>query len=189
MRPLTTAVVALIALTGIWTTTTAVGDQNNATTEHKAPAPTCTFQFFKAFSEAVWRLDHWERGKPSEKALKALKRRLSCAPGPHRVAMRNLWRKRQRAYFAHRRAELWRTRVTPFYCAGTGRWWATDCTIPLHESGYGSGGGNLYGMLDAWALHGCTAFAPTAWDASKRAQDLCAHRHWEDYGRGGWPSY
>jgi hypothetical protein len=101
--------------------------------------------------------------------------------------MRLTWRRDKVAYYAHRRAMLFRERVTPFYCAG--RWWATECTIPLHESGYGAGGGNLYGMLDAWALHGCMSFAPTAWDAPKREQDICAHRHWADYGRGGWPSY
>lgn len=152
------------------------------------PIPaTCTAAAFKPFSAAVWRPKAWERGLPPAKVIQAQRRRLECAPGPHRAAMRRTWRRDKADYFAHRRTMLFRERVTPFFCAG--QWWATECTIPLHESGYGSGGGNLYGMLNAWALHGCTAFAPTAWDAPKRQQDICAHRHWVDYGRGGWPPY
>lgn len=153
----------------------------------KPPPARCTIDGFRPFSAAVWRPLAWRRGAPPEKVIAAQRDRLSCATPPHRAAMVRTWRLDQAAYYAERRRELWRVRVTPFFCAG--QWWATECTIPLHESGYGSGGGNLYGMLDAWALHGCTAFAPTAWDAPKRQQDICAHRHWVDYGRGGWPPY
>lgn len=149
----------------------------------------CTAAAFKPFSAAAWRPEAWKRGQPPTKVIQAQRRRLRCAPGPHRAAMQRTWRRDKAAFYMERRAMLFRERVTPFYCPGTGQWWATECTIPLHESGYGSGGGNLYGMLDAWALHGCTAFAPTAWDATKRQQDICAHRHWVDYGRGGWPPY
>jgi hypothetical protein len=147
----------------------------------------CTAAAFQPFSASVWALEGWERGQPPEKVIEAQRRRLGCAAPHHRAAMVRTWERDRSAYFAHRGVLLFRARVTPFLCAN--QWWATECTIPLHESGYGSGGGNLYGMLDAWALHGCTAFAPSAWDAPKREQDICAHRHWVDYGRGGWPPY
>jgi hypothetical protein len=146
----------------------------------------CTAAAFRPFAATVWSAS-WRRGAPAPAALRAERRRIQCAPPAHRAAMRRIWDRERAAYNDKRRAMLWRERVTPYYCGGT--WWATECTIPLHESGYGSGGGNLYGMLDAWALHGCTAFAPTAWEATKREQDICASRHWADYGRGGWPSY
>lgn len=156
----------------------------------KAPVPvTCTVQKFRPFSARVWNKDNWERGMPKKAVLETYRKRLGCAPLGHRKAIKKTWLENKVAYFDHRGEELFRVRITPYYCPETGEWWATECTIPLHESGYGSGGGNLYGMLDAWALHGCTVWGSTAWDASKRHQDICAHRHWATYGRGGWPSY
>lgn len=151
------------------------------------PEARCLTKAFRAWSADVWDPGLWERGKPPAKVIAAQRRRLACAPPGHLKAMSNIWRRDKAIYWERRHDELWREKVTPFFCSG--RWWATECEIPLHESGYGSGGGNLYGMLDAWALHGCTAFAPSAWDASKRQQDICASRHWRTYGRGGWPSY
>jgi hypothetical protein len=186
MKRIALAAVAVFALAGI--TATAASESTPKSTPQREPVPTrCQITPFRAFSAAVWRLEAWERGRPPERVLAAQRRRLSCAPPGHRAAMVQTWERDRSAYFAHRAEMLFRERVTPYFCVG--QWWATECTIPLHESGYGSGGGNLYGMLDAWALHGCTAFAPTAWDAPKRQQDICAHRHWVDYGRGGWPPY
>lgn len=185
------ATIAALALAG--TTANAVSESTSTPKSSAAPKPLpvrCTIDGFRPFSAAVWRPAAWNReprGRPPEKVIEAFLRRLGCAPGHHRAAMQRTWRRDKAAFYAERRRELWRERVTPFFCVG--QWWATECTIPLHESGYGAGGGNLYGMLDAWALHGCTAFAPSAWDATKREQDICAHRHWVDYGRGGWPAY
>lgn len=174
--------VALIAFLSIVSATTAE-DHN---THHATPLH-CKAPAFRLFSEKVWSPKHWERKSPSQVIIDAQHRRLQCAPKALRPVLKELWRAAKKAFYKHRAAQLFRVRITPFYCAGT--WWATECTIPEHESGYGSGGGNLYGMLDAWALHGCTVFAGSAWDATKREQDICAHRHWVDYGRGGWPSY
>jgi hypothetical protein len=153
---------------------------------HSLPA-SCTFQHFRPFAKKVWAVKHWDRKDPDQKAIDAFHRRLSCAPSGHRKAMKDYWAKEKTAFYAHRAKMLFRERITPYYCAGT--YWATECEIPLHESGYGSGGGNLYGLLDAWDVQGCQEFAETAWEATKRQQDICAHRHWDEYGRGGWPSY
>lgn len=158
-----------------------------STPAHKPTPVACTIAAFRPFSAAVWALGAWERGQPAQNVIEAIRRREACAPPHHRAAMVRTWERDRAAYFDRRAVLLFRARVTPFFCAG--QWWATECTIPLHESGYGAGGGNLYGLLNAWALHGCTAFAPSAWDAPKREQDICAHRHWVDYGRGGWPAY
>lgn len=159
-----------------------------ATAAHRDPvASRCTVQKLRPLAKEVWNTEHWKRGTPSEATLEAYHSRLECAPRAHKEAMKNVWQAEQKKYFLYRHGEEFRIKITPFYCNGD--WWATECDIPLHESGYGSGGGNLYGMLDAWYVHGCTAFAPSAWDASKYYQDICAHRHWMEYGRGGWPSY
>jgi len=188
MKRIALAATVALALACAFAPQIAVPQSQSKATLVPKPVPVrCTIDGFRPFSAAVWRPNAWRRGRPPEKVIEAFLRRLGCAPAHHRAAMQRTWRRDKAAFYAERRRELWRVRVTPFFCAG--QWWATECTIPLHESGYGTGGGNLYGLLDAWALHGCTAFAPSAWDAPKREQDICAHRHWVDYGRGGWPPY
>lgn len=182
-------VVPVLMVLAIILTSTALADRPNVDSKPKfEPVPiSCTVQGLRPFSEAVWDRDNWKRGMPSQSALNAYQRRLGCAPRAHKKAMKNKWRSDKKSYFKFRNQELFRVNVTPYRCGSTN--WATECTIPEHESGYGSGGTNLYGMKDAWAEHGCTVFAPTADTASKRDQDICAHRHWSEYGRSGWPSY
>lgn len=187
MRRAALAALATIALIGIPVANAQIESPKHFTrvsTPHQ-----CTAQSFKPWAERVWRLIRWERkgGEPKDVVIAAKRKRIKCAPPRHKKTMRKAWGKLKHAFYKHRKAEFFRVRITPFYCNGT--YWATECTVPLHESGYGSGGGNLYGMLDAWALHGCTEFAGSAWEASKRQQDICAHRHWQTYGRGGWPPY
>lgn len=178
---------SVIAMTGIaWGASGKVQKPSNQ--PHHKPVPaSCTVQALRPFSAQVWASSKWERGMPSKAVTEAYARRLGCAPPAHKRAMKKTWRRDKKAFVKYRSQELFRVNVTPYRCGNT--YWATECTIPEHESGYGSGGSNLYGMKDAWAEHGCTVFAPTADTASKRDQDICARRHWEEYGRGGWPSY
>lgn len=153
----------------------------------KGPSASCLFESFKPFSEKVWRLSKWEIKEPKPIVIEALHKRLGCAPPNHRKAMKAKWLKDKKHFYEFRGNELFRVRITPFSC--NGGWWATPCEIPLHESGYCTGGTNCYGMLDAWYLHGCTEFASSGFGAPMRAQHICAHRHYATYGRGGWPSY
>jgi len=103
--------------------------------------------------------------------------------------LRKRWRELQAAFFERRRTELWRRRVTPFYgCTSIGGcgWWALPVALVDCESGgnylfpYGA-----YSILDpAWRdWGGQTAHAG---EASKREQDLVAHRGWLLYGEGAW---
>jgi hypothetical protein len=110
---------------------------------------------------------------------------LACAGGPgHRAQLRRIWRRQQAGFFEHRRDELWRVRVTPFY--GGGRWWALPYLLVVCESGadysqtYGA-----YSILDpAWReWGGQTAHAG---EASKREQDRVAHVGWGLYGESAW---
>lgn len=142
----------------------------------------------RGFTKAVWSESLWKRGKPKASTVKAYRNKLKCAAGPgHRKAMKAYWRSEKKEFYRFRGRELFRVNITPFQCNGS--WWATPCEIPLHESGYCTGGTNCYGMLDAWYVHGCTEFAPSGFGAPMRAQHICAHRHYATYGRGGWPSY
>lgn len=105
MRPLTTAVVALL-LTGMWATTTAVGDTQKSSAQFKPPPPTCTYKAFKPFSKRVWRLDRWARGKPSHAAIAGQRRKLSCASAKQRKFMAEKWRQDKEAFYAHRGDKL-----------------------------------------------------------------------------------
>lgn len=140
---------------------------------------------FRDFSEQVWEPSRWKRSKPKHVTLVAYRRMLACAGGPgHRAQLRRIWRRQQAGFFEHRRDELWRVRVTPFY--GGGRWWALPYLLVVCESGadysqtYGA-----YSILDpAWReWGGQTAHAG---EASKREQDRVAHVGWGLYGESAW---
>lgn len=180
--------VALVVLCAFTITGMAWGSQDIQPPTHAKPPITCTFKKFHSFTGDVWSFSHWNRKAPKASIIDAYHHWLSCAFPGNRHIMKLLWHKDKKAFYKYRAQRLFRIRITPFKCGSAG-WWATPCDIPLHESGYGSGGGNLYGLLDAWSVNGCTQFAPSAWDATKRQQDICAHRHYVRYGRGGWPSY
>jgi hypothetical protein len=149
----------------------------------------CPVTQFRAFSAKVWRLDRWRREKPHQKALSAKAVWLECAGAGARRLMLAQWTEDQRAFYAHRRRELWRIRVTPFYgCTSLGGcgWWALPVGIVECESGgsyffpYGA-----YSILDtAWqAWGGQTA---RAGEAPKREQDRVAHVGWRLYGESPW---
>jgi hypothetical protein len=70
---------------------------------------TQTVQKFRPFASKVWALEKWERGKPKKgsPAIKAQRKRLKCARSVrHLRAMQRTWKKRQRAFFKHRREQL-----------------------------------------------------------------------------------
>jgi hypothetical protein len=141
------------------------------------------------FIEKVWDKSRWDRkpkGQPKPSTMQAWRAKLRCAAGPgHRRAAKHAWRRAQRAFYAHRRAELWRVRVTPFPGPG-GTWWSTPYPLVVCESGadYGKPYG-AYSILDpAWAdWGGRTAHAG---EASKKEQDRVAAVGWAMYGDGAW---
>lgn len=180
------AIIAALTLTLTGVAASQAGSIAPPPKQHVVPA-TCTFKEFKPFATKVWKLSKWERKEPKQAVIDAQRRRLDCAPPAHRKEMKEFWRDKKKEFYQHRAKQLFRVRITPFSCGGS--WWATPCEIPLHESGYCTGGSNCYGMLDAWYVHGCTEFAPSGFGAPMKAQHICAHRHYATYGRGGWPSY
>ena len=176
------ATIAAFALASTLAATAA--SEDNSTNHHTPPPLSCTVQAFRPFSAKVWDPAHWQRGKPKHSTVQAQRRRLACASPGHRIAMQQTWRRDQEAFYAHRRAELWRIRVTPFW--GGGNWWALPYPMVICESSanytqpYGA-----YSILDpAWQeWGGRTAHAG---EASEREQDLVAHRGWRIYGESAW---
>lgn len=157
-------------------------------THHRDPVPAhCKIGPFRAFSAAVWAVERWRRGNPPERVIAALERRISCAPPGHRRAMLRTWKRDRGAFFAHRKAMLWRERVTP-YRAPDGRYFALPWSIVYCESsgrGYITSG--YYGILvSTWEAFGGTAFAPVPGDAPKKAQDIVAHKLLMRYGLQPW---
>jgi hypothetical protein len=104
--------------------------------------------------------------------------------------MKHRWRTEQRAFYAHRRAQLWRVRVTPF--PGGGQFWAVPYYIVVCESGArGYVASGYYGILftaevPTWQTWGEPWFAPTPGEASKKEQDIVAHRLYVAYGLEPW---
>lgn len=143
-----------------------------------------TAQGFRQFTEAVWAPNRWRRGSPPQRIFRAQRKQLRCAGPERRRVMLRMWVRDRRRFYAHRRAELWRERVTPFY--GGGHWWALPYPMVVCESSaiytqpYGA-----YSILDpAWReWGGRTAHAG---EASPREQDLVAHHGWLIYGEGAW---
>lgn len=176
-----------VFITALMLAFTSVAFASQAGNQHHKTPGVCTFQKFRPFASKVWSPTRWRRKEVPTATFNAYRKRLACAPPEHRKAMKGFWAKEKAAFDVHRKQRLFRKNVDRFKCGDS--YWATPCTIPLHESGYGSGGSNLYGLKDAWDVQGCTEFAPIADVASKHDQDICAHRHYDEYGRGGWPAY
>lgn len=145
-----------------------------------------TAEAFRDFSADVWLLSKWERGRPLSKVIQHQRVAMRCIGVGDRRALRATWRQDQRAFFEHRRAELWRSRVTPY--RGGGRAWAVPFPIVVCESGVrGYVTSGYYGILiSTWAAFGGVAYAPTPGEAPKRAQDLIAHKLIRLYGLQPW---
>jgi hypothetical protein len=148
-------------------------------------------QQFEDFAKGVWPLPLWRRGGPKAKAIAAAHEKIACAQGTgKRGAFKQRWRDLKQAFYEHRSAMLWRLRVTPFY--GGGRWWAVPYYIVVCESGVrGYVPSGYYGILftaevPTWQTWGEPGFAPLPGRASKREQDIVAHRLWVAYGGEPW---
>jgi hypothetical protein len=112
---------------------------------------------------------------------------LACAGGSgHRKQLQRIWRRDQRAFFEHRRDELWRVRVTPY--PGGGRYWAIPWYIVNCESSGDYNAQNptssargAYQMLDSTYAAYCSAC-----DWSPRDQDVAAGRLYREQGASPW---
>lgn len=162
-----------------------------------------TAKQFRPFAAAVWRPSAWQRGKPPAKTIRAQRHKLACAAGPgHRRAMKRRWRAAKSAYYAHRRAMLFRERVTPFYgCTSIGGcgYFAIPASIVDCESGGRfndpSAPNGAYSLLSAslqgvatwetWRPRWAARYA-LPYQAPRKAQDIAAHRLWLAYGSQPW---
>lgn len=194
MKRTVTAVIAVALLAAMASATSA------------APAPRhCTAASFRPFSAAVWRPERWQRGNPPASTVQVAHEREGCAPAPHRRVMKLTWREDRRAYFARRRVELFRQRVTPFYCGAADvtfdpGFYAIPCPNVDAESG-GRGGPycNTYGVIGGtdepgassptWLIYGGTEFGGTACSATERGQSIVAHRVYRDVGTAAWSPF
>ena len=133
-----------------------------------------------AFVKKVWDPDRWERGQPKQSTLEAF-HSSSCRKA--------FWRRAQKRFYEHRREELWRARVTPFY--GGGQWWAIPFYVVVCESsvrGYITSG--YYGiLLSTWAYWAPSGFASTPGEAAKWEEDVVAHELWVAYGGEPWECF
>lgn len=153
----------------------------------------------KQFQDHVWAPSHWRRGDPPAKTIRSWRLHLHCLPPSWQKKLKQRWRELQRAYFARRRTELWRERITPFYgCTKLAicGWWAIPVQYVSCESGgdyYPDAGliyGGAYGIIPStWSDYGGTAFAPTAYEATPHEQDLIAHKMWLDVKDGAWAPF
>lgn len=144
-----------------------------------------------ALAAEVWAPSNWRRDHKPTKAIRQHRHQIRCAAGPHhRAAIRKRWTADRAAFYKHRRAMLWRARVTPFY--GGGHWWAIPYWHVVCESGadYHIGYAGAYGLITpTWLSYGGGAYASSAGEASPREQDLIAHKVWIDNGDAAWTPF
>lgn len=73
-----------------------------ATTGSAAVIPDrCQVTTFRPFAAKVWQAE-WQRGAPAERAIRAKRRRVACAPPGHRRAMLHIWSAERASYYARR---------------------------------------------------------------------------------------
>lgn len=170
----------VLMLAGFWTTAASSESSNSPESiPHRRPVPAhCTIAAFRSFSRAVWAVERWRRGKPPEKVIAALERRISCAPPGHRLAMRKTWRRDKAAFYVERRRMLWLEEFKPFIYP-SGRRWAVPYPIALCESGenYFVGPYGAYGLI-----------LEPPWLPPRR-QDEIAHRLYVEQGEGPWAPF
>jgi hypothetical protein len=162
-----TGLVAILAIAvASQTIATSAAENAHQSTHSKPPIPArCTVQTFRPFSAAVWRLRAWERGKPPAKAMQAERRRLGCAPGHHRKAMKRTWRRDRARYGKYR--ELRQIAPYPGY-VGRGlasRWLAIPRYIVDCESNGDWFAMNASGASYLYQLLGWGAPYPDDWRA------------------------
>lgn len=191
MRPVsTTAIAAIAAATAIVLPAATAAENSMQAQSTPRPPRSCTAPAFRAFSAAVWDVEHWQRGRPHRATLRQQRARLRCAPPAHRHAMRHRWRADGARYFAYRHDMRIKRLIEPEWgCTANGcDWWAIPAPMVNCESGGGSTAENIYQNLTG------------SYDAgmSKWEQSVAAHRilvesglygawlQWES-GCDGWP--
>jgi hypothetical protein len=109
-KRISVAMVIVAALAGLLGLTGLAPAEPEAKAGHLKIGP-CPVRYtakeFRAFTADVWRLPRWERGKPKDATLAAMRHKRRCAESPsHRAAMRHAWKKAKAAYYQHRTAKL-----------------------------------------------------------------------------------
>lgn len=156
---------------------------------------TQTIDRFRTFSQKVWRLVLWKRGKPKRRssAIRAQRRRLKCARSPgHLRAMQRTWKRDRRRYLAHRADMLAHQDYLSYLEAITPPGLAVLETIAACESGgdpgvvsaSGSYRGKFQFDYGTWESVGGTG-DPAA--ASEREQDERAAALYRARGSSPWP--
>lgn len=191
MKRFALAAVAVIALASFATATAAHDNSKPNATRHVKPPKRCLLPAFRSFSAEVWRPSHWDRpgGKPKPGTVKAMKRRVRCAPPGHRKAMKARWLKDKRQFGKHRQARLderdYEDAITPpgidvleaiASCESGGD--------PTAVSSDGSYRGKYQFSFETWASVGGSG-DPAA--APEREQDERAALLYNTAGSGQWP--
>lgn len=189
MKRIALAAVAVVALASTLTAT-AVSESKKNPTPYVPPPVACTAQGMAPFAKKVWRLDLWDRGKPKAKAIRALKKRLKCAPSAsHRKAMKKRWREAKADYYEHRakklRQQAWAAATDPPGMAVLEA--IASCESggdPTAVSPDGSYRGKYQFSYSTWASVGGSG-DPAA--APEREQDIRAAILYNQAGPAPWP--
>lgn len=146
--------IALVAIAALllagFCATTALSESQTHSTPHAPPPPSCTAAEFGPFADAVWDPQNWERGAPPHAVIAAERKRLKCASPGNRRAMQERWQKDKTKYNRRRTFEIkWQgcpdhIRLASLHYSVMG-WLLYG--IEGAESGWGSGGSNLFGIL------------------------------------------
>jgi hypothetical protein len=148
-----------------------------------------SYKSFAPFSEEVWALKKWDRGKPDDPVLKYMRKMRRCAePRAHRGPMRGKWLRDKHAYYDHRKIkiehQLYLEAINP---PGS----EVLRTIRMCESGgdYSINTGNgFYGAYqfeaDTWWSVGGTGLPH---EAPPREQDERAALLYRQSGSSPWP--
>lgn len=149
-----------------------------------------TAKQFRPFASKAWRLIAWERGKPPQKVIRAMRLKLRCAAGPgHLTAMKDRWRRAKAAFRHHRQRMLERISyldaVTPPGLA------------PLEAIAACESGGNPGAVSPDGSYRGKYQFDYGTWEsvggsgdpaaASEREQDERAAQLYRSRGAQPWP--
>lgn len=189
MKRVAITAVAVVAFAGTLTAPASTSLATGQIIYKPAPPPQCTAKAFRPFSEAVWRLILWERGKPPVEVIQAQRRRLACAGPANRRAMQKRWARDHRRYVRHRRHELVSRDEIQATIDAVGE--GTLAAIRACESGddYSTNTGNgFYGAyqfdLQTWLSVGGSGLPS---DASPREQDYRASLLYLSRGPSPWP--
>lgn len=149
-----------------------------------------TAQSARAFVDAVWDRDRWQRGKPHRREVRAYRHKLRCAAGAgHRRAIENHWGRERLRYgrYRHRQQVLadYLDAITPPGAATLEAIAACESGgDPAAVSSNGSYRGKYQFDYETWASVGGSG-DPAA--APEREQDERAARLYRERGSQPWP--